>query len=62
MLTESEKRIGYLLLQGNNAKEIAKKLGISFYTVETHQRSIKKKLNCKNTYQIGHRLSAIVVA
>jgi DNA-binding NarL/FixJ family response regulator len=55
-LTYREKEVGSCLIGGMSAKETSRKLGIEVCTVEAHQRSIKKRLNGKNTYQTGYLL------
>ncbi len=44
-LTTREQIILSYIAQGNSSKEIARKLNISFRTVEAHRRNIKAKLN-----------------
>lgn len=48
-LTKREKVIVKLIAQGNSSKEIAEKLKISFFTVDSHRKNIIKKLDLKNT-------------
>ncbi len=48
MLTPSEIQIASMIRQGLPNKEIAKILGISRRTIETHRAHIRKKLNLKN--------------
>ncbi len=45
VLTPRESMVLRLLAEGSNNKEIAKALGISVRTVETHRQNIKSKLN-----------------
>ncbi len=45
VLTPRESMVLKLLAEGSNNKEIAKALGISVRTVETHRQNIKSKLN-----------------
>lgn len=47
-LTEKEKEIVKLILDGNGSKEIAGILNISVNTVTTHRKNILKKLGAKN--------------
>jgi DNA-binding CsgD family transcriptional regulator len=48
-LTHQEKNVLNLLAQGNQTKEIAKKLFISHHTVDTHRRNLLTKTNCIDT-------------
>ena len=43
-LTPREKEVYSLLLEGSNAKDIGLMLGISINTVQTHIKSIRRKL------------------
>ena len=43
-ITEAERRILQLLVEGEPKKKIAHQLGVSFYTVDTHLRNIYVKL------------------
>ena len=56
ILTDREKQILYLLKDGCPDKEIALKLDISLYTVKSHLKQIRDKLNAKSS------LHAIVLA
>jgi DNA-binding CsgD family transcriptional regulator len=38
-----------LLAEGKSSKEIAKELGISSHTVDTHRRHLLEKTNCIDT-------------
>jgi DNA-binding CsgD family transcriptional regulator/PAS domain-containing protein len=51
MLSEREKDVLQLLVQGRTACEISNKLVISEDTVKFHKRNINKKLNVKNTME-----------
>ena len=51
-LSKREKEILSLLTQGLSTKEIAEKLSVSFYTVETHRRNILRKSGMKNINQL----------
>ena len=55
-ITEAEKEILQLLVQGNPKKQIAHDLGISFHTVDTHLRNIYTKL------QVHSRSEAVAKA
>ncbi len=48
-LTAREQTILLLLAEGDSNKEVARKLHISFRTVETHRKNIKKKLGITTT-------------
>jgi len=43
-LSRREKEISYLVREGMSSKEIAETLGISYRSVTTHRRNIRKKL------------------
>jgi DNA-binding NarL/FixJ family response regulator len=45
LLTPREKEILQLLVEGQSNKDIAGKLNLSLYTVETHRRNLQTKLN-----------------
>lgn len=47
-LTQKEKEIVSLILDGKESKEIADMLNISFNTVATHRKNILRKLGAKN--------------
>jgi DNA-binding CsgD family transcriptional regulator len=49
VLTRREKEVLQLIADGNRAKEIADKLGISQKTVEAHKQNIKLKLSIPDT-------------
>lgn len=51
-LTNREKVIFTLAAQGFNNKEIAEKLSLSRYTVETHRKNIRLKLKVRNTSEL----------
>ncbi len=50
-LTAREKDI-FMLARGFNNKEIAEKLNLSRYTVETHRKNIRLKLKVRNTPEL----------
>ncbi len=52
LLTKREEEIRTLLLKGLHSKEIAKKLGISPRTVETHKSKIFEKLKINSTLEL----------
>jgi DNA-binding NarL/FixJ family response regulator len=43
-LTSREREILHLLVQGNTNQQISEELSISIYTVQTHRKNIKSKL------------------
>ena len=49
-LTEREKEIFVLVIQGKKSNEIANKLFIETVTVSTHRKHIKQKLGLKSNY------------
>ena len=49
VLSKREKEIIHLITQGFTSHEIAEKLFLSTYTVDTHRRNILRKLDLKNT-------------
>jgi len=53
-LTRQELSILRLIVQGDTSKEIAKKLNISFHTVNTHRKTILHKSKCKNSTDLIH--------
>ena len=55
MLTEREKEIVIMTSQGLTAKEIAREIGISYRTVESHIQSAKHKTDSKNSCELIYR-------
>lgn len=55
-LTDMEKRVLTMLVEGNPKKQIAHNLGVSFHTVDTHLRNIYSKL------QVHSRSEAVAKA
>jgi DNA-binding NarL/FixJ family response regulator len=51
-LSERERQIYHLIVDGKNIKEIAKKLAISDKTVSTHKYNILNKLGLKNAVEL----------
>jgi two-component system response regulator DesR len=51
-LTKAEMRVMWLMKKGLSSLEIAKKLFLSTNTVNNHRKSILRKLNIKNTYEL----------
>jgi len=58
-LTEREKQVARLMYLGMTSKAIAEQLYISANTVNTHRKSILKKLGFRNTGELLASLSAI---
>jgi two-component system, NarL family, response regulator NreC len=52
LLTEREREILQLIAEGNSNKEIAGRLHLSVYTVETHRGNILEKLNLHGTADV----------
>jgi len=52
LLSSREKEILKLLTNGYNSKEIADKLCLSKYTIETHRKNILKKTELNNTAEL----------
>jgi DNA-binding NarL/FixJ family response regulator len=48
-LSASEMRIASLIKNGMSSPEIARHLNVSLYTVKTHRKNIRKKLDLKNS-------------
>ena len=51
-LTERERQVLRLIIEGNSNKEIALELGISPKTVSVHRTNIMSKLNVQNTVEL----------
>jgi len=51
-ITKREREILHLIGEGYSTKEIADKLYISIYTVETHRRNLLGKMQVKNSMQL----------
>lgn len=51
-LTKRESQVVFYLIRGNTAKEIARKIHLSFRTVEKHIDRIKKKMNVYTRSQL----------
>jgi DNA-binding NarL/FixJ family response regulator len=49
MITPKEKEVLDLIADGFSTKEIADKLRISFYTVQTHRRNLLTKMSARNS-------------
>lgn len=52
MITPKEKEILQLIADGLSSKQIAEKLNISFYTVQTHRKNMLAKMGVKNTPEL----------
>lgn len=52
-LSKREKEIISLIIHGNNNKQIAEKLFISYHTVKTHRKNIFRKLETSNLLFLG---------
>jgi len=52
MISRRENEILQLLSNGYNSREIADKLFISEFTVQTHRRNMLKKMGFRNFYQM----------
>lgn len=52
LLTEREREVLQLLAEGNSNKEIAGRLHLSVYTVETHRKRILEKINLHGTAEL----------
>jgi len=53
LFTEREKEIIHFLLKGEQSGEIAEKLNISKYTVDTHRKNILLKANTRTTLELA---------
>ncbi|EKD70592.1 MAG: transcription regulator protein, LuxR family [uncultured bacterium] len=51
-LSQKEIKVIELTANGKTAKEVARLLGVSFRTVESHLHNMKLKLNCINTKEL----------
>ncbi|MDV3903138.1 helix-turn-helix transcriptional regulator [Elizabethkingia anophelis] len=52
VITRREKEILQLMAQGDNTPIIAKKLFISYHTVQNHKRNLRKKTNTKTSSEL----------
>jgi DNA-binding CsgD family transcriptional regulator len=52
MITPKEKEILQLIASGLSSKQIAERLSISFYTVQTHRKNMLAKMRVKNTPEL----------
>jgi len=51
-LTRREKEILHMLCEGNTSQDIADKLFLSYYTVDTHRKNMLQKFNVHNTQSL----------
>jgi DNA-binding CsgD family transcriptional regulator/tetratricopeptide (TPR) repeat protein len=56
-LTQSEIRVVSLLREGHSSKDIARKLGRSRLTIDTHVKTILKKLGCSSRWEAVAKLN-----
>lgn len=49
VLTQREREILHLLVEGMSIKEMAEELCLGFETIHTYTKYLRQKLNCKNT-------------
>ncbi len=56
ILTPRERDVAQALANGLPNREIAKALGISIKTVDTHRGHVLKKLGCANNVALARRL------
>ena len=59
-LTEQQQRVCDLVALGWSSKEIARSLGISHRTVETHREEIYRKLRVRNAVELVRKTLGIV--
>lgn len=52
MITPKEREILLLIADGLSSKQIAERLRISFYTVQTHRKNMLAKMGVKNTPEL----------
>lgn len=52
MITPKEKQVLGLIADGLSTKEIAGRLGISFYTAQTHRRNLLSKMDVRNATEL----------
>lgn len=56
-LTARESEVLHLIAAGFTAKQIARELKISPYTVRTHRDNLRRKLGVHNGAQLAYRLA-----
>ena len=59
MLTERERQVLHLCLQGLPAKAVAKQLGITFQTVDKHRVRVLKKMNAGSLLELVNSISKL---
>jgi DNA-binding NarL/FixJ family response regulator len=52
LLTPREREVLQMLAEGNSNKDVATKLNLSLYTVETHRANVLEKLNLHSTAEM----------
>ena len=60
-ISEREKEVALLLMNGYNTKSISDKLQITFNTVESHRKNLLEKLEAKNTPELIHKINNIPI-
>lgn len=60
-LTDRELEVFEMIGQGLSTKQIARKLGLSHKTIETHREKIKTKLNLKNSAELSRHATQWVL-
>ena len=58
-ISEREKEVALLLMNGHSTKSISEKLQIAFNTVESHRKNLLEKLEAKNTPELIHKINNI---
>ncbi|HEX8060738.1 MAG TPA: helix-turn-helix transcriptional regulator [Cyclobacteriaceae bacterium] len=52
MITPKEREVLKFIADGLSSKEIARRMSISFYTVQTHRKNMLAKVGAKNTPEL----------
>ncbi|MGE0772262.1 MAG: response regulator transcription factor [Cyclobacteriaceae bacterium] len=52
MITPKEKEVLSLIADGLSTKEIAERMSISFYTVQTHRKNLLSKMDARNSTEL----------
>ena len=58
-ISQREKEVALLLMQGHSTKSISEQLQITFNTVESHRKNLLVKLGAKNTAELIHKFNLI---